>query len=345
MRHLVFIGPLGGGYVPTNGASVKNYYLLKRLKQYYDSTMIVDTEHWKKDPFVVIRLLLAVLCYRNSVYVLSTSSMTAYRFLNFLSRFRIKRKIYYWVIGGSLPRLIAERRVKIEPYQNVDKIIVEGNSMLNDLMSFHLNNVFCLPNFKIIPPLPTKTSQSSYPRKFLFLSRILPDKGCDYIFEAVRKLNLECKDRFVVDFYGKIEYDYQYLFNKQVASLPNVSYKGFLDLRDVKNYELLSDYDAFLFPTYWSGEGFPGVIIDAYIAGLPIIATDWNLNKDIIKEGLTGFLIFPHDVLSLMDAMSKFINMDESDLFAMCAHCQKEASNYDIDNVLSEECLKSIGLI
>ena len=29
-----------------------------------------------------------------------------------------------------------------------------------------------------------------------------------------------------------------------------------------------------LFPTYWHGEGFPGIVIDAFVAGLLVVATD-----------------------------------------------------------------------
>lgn len=47
---------------------------------------------------------------------------------------------------------------------------------------------------------------------------------------------------------------------------------------------MLRNYFALLFPTYFHGEGFAGCIIDAFFAGIPIIATDWLYNKDIVKD-------------------------------------------------------------
>lgn len=94
-----------------------------------------------------------------------------------------------------------------------------------------------------------------------------------------RKINLT--------FYGPIQEDYKKNFLSQVEMLNNVKYGGFLDLRDEKNYDILSEYDIMLFPTFWEGEGFPGILIDALIAGIPVIASDWNLNKYIIQDKIS----------------------------------------------------------
>jgi glycosyltransferase involved in cell wall biosynthesis len=53
------------------------------------------------------------------------------------------------------------------------------------------------------------------------------------------------------------------------------------------------------FLSYWKGEGFTGVIIDAFIAGVPVIATGWNMNTEIIEDGINGFVIPPNDTVSL----------------------------------------------
>lgn len=345
MKHLIFIGPLGGGSVPTNGASVKNYHLLASLKQYYESILVIDTECWKRKPFVIVKLLITILRYSNSVYILSLNSMSAYRILRFLKGLSIKRKIYYWVIGGSLANWIQEGRVKLAPYFMANMIVVEGDSMKRDLLKCGFMNVICIPNFKHISYLPKKSLENKGIRKFVFLSRILPAKGCDYIIDAVQKLNGEYESCYVVDFYGVIDESYKDDFMGKIDSVSNISYMDFLDLRCVKNYDILCNYDVMLFPTYWRGEGFPGIVIDAYIAGLPIVATDWHLNKDIVKNEETGFLIPPHDVSTLIDAMRKFITMEETKLLMFSERCQQEVANYDVNNVLSQNRLREIGLI
>ena len=87
-----------------------------------------------------------------------------------------------------------------------------------------------------------------------------------------------------------------------------------------------------MFPTTWKGEGFPGVIIDAYAAGLPVIATDWNLNKEIICEGENGFIIPPNDVQALAKKMIWVMNNRD-----LCKEIgmnnQIVSKHYHIDNV------------
>lgn len=60
--------------------------------------------------------------------------------------------------------------------------------------------------------------------------------------------------------------------------------------------EVLKNYDALLFPTYYEGEGFAGTIIDAFAAGLPVIASDWKYNSEIIKQGITGVITKTHSI-------------------------------------------------
>lgn len=345
MNHLVFIGPLGGGNTPMNGASIKNYYLLNALKKYCKHIIVIDTEHWKKKPWLMIKILIVVLCRMNSKFVLSVNTKSAFLFLRFFNRFSFNRELYYWVIGGSFVDWISQGKVSPNLYYNIKKIIVEGISMKDELLKYGFKNVCRISNFKKVFYLPKKDTKYGYPRKFVFLSRILPEKGCDYIIEAVQTLNQCYNNLYFVDFYGTIDENYKIDFFSKIKNIPNISYKGFLDLRCYENYNILSDYDVMLFPTYWKGEGFPGIIIDAYIAGLPIIATDWHLNKDIVKDGLTGLLILPHDTSELIKAMICFIIMDQEKLKSFSQNCQQEAMNYDVNSVLSIDVLKEIGLV
>ena len=76
-------------------------------------------------------------------------------------------------------------------------------------------------------------------------------------------------------------------YKERFAHLINQN-KDFVEYKGVANYnqtvDVLKNYFALLFPTYFHGEGFAGCIIDAFFAGIPIIATDWLYNKDIVKD-------------------------------------------------------------
>lgn len=345
MENLIFIGPCGGGKIPTNGASVKNHHLVHRLKELGRPLSIVDTENWRRNPLVLLKLLNKVLLNPRAKYVLSANSKSAYKIIRILNAMPGGRKVYYWVIGGVLANWIKQGRMNPAPYRKLKKIMVEGESMRATMAECGINNAITVPNFKHIDFIPKKKShQGDNVRRFVFLSRIIPQKGCDYIIEAAGILNEKCEGKFIVDFYGKIEKDYQDIFLSKIERLPNVTYKGFLDLRDTQNYATLSQYDVMLFPTFWIGEGFPGIIIDAFIAGLPVIATDWNLNKDILKEGDSVCFIPPRDGERLAEAMAHYITLPAPRLAEISASCQREAAKYDTDQVLTSSLFARIGI-
>ena len=339
---IIFIGPMGGGKIPTNGASVKNFYIAEKLQKHSKQIILIDTEKWKKNPFILFKLVLVILFKPKAKYILSLNNMSAYRLISVLNIFPRKRDIYYWVIGGSIADWIKQGRVSKTPYLLVSYFLVEGNSMKHTLNECGFDNIIVVPNFKKITYIPLKPNAGKKVR-FLFLSRINPHKGCDYILSVTKRLSQIYEDKFEVDFYGEVSKEYSDFYEK-VESLPNVSYKGFIDLRENRNYDKIAGYDAMLFPTYWHGEGFPGIMVDALIAGLPIIASDWHLNKNIVNDGKTGILIAPCDEEALYRAMEECIK-NPIYIRLMASECQKSATNFDVDKVVTPELFKTIGLI
>lgn len=70
---------------------------------------------------------------------------------------------------------------------------------------------------------------------------------------------MEYAQKFSVDFYGKIDDACKDTFLSKVNQLETVRYAGFLNLWNQEGYDILSQYDAMLFSTYWMGEGFAGI--------------------------------------------------------------------------------------
>lgn len=340
---VIYIGPSGGGRVPKNGASAKNYHLLKFLRSKSINYYLVDTEDWKKNPIVLFKLLVIVLFNADAKYILAANSESSYRLLQVISLLPRRRHVIYWVIGGSIADWIKDGKVKKRPYSIVDYFLVEGKKMQNTFAEIGFNNTIYVPNFKCIEYIPARAKRNDGIIRFVFLSRIIPEKGCEIIIDAARKLNKSFKADYIVDFYGPIDEDYDMEFKEKITDIPNVSYKGFIDLRIQKNYDLLAVYDAMLFPTYWHGEGFPGVIIDALISGIPVIASDWSLNADIIEDGTTGLLLKENSSEALANTMAELIKKP-SVLLKMSEACQISAMNYDIKNVVSNDLLEKIGI-
>lgn len=363
-QKIVLIGPCGGGSVPKNGASAKNYHLVKFLREKNARLKVIDTEQWRKNPKVLFDLFFTILFNPKAKFIVATDNMSGYRTMQAFSMFPRKRSVIYWVIGGSIANWIKEGKVGAGAYKIVETFIAEGRKMQSTFSDCGFNNTLYVPNFKHVDYIPQKTEKTDSMVRFVFLSRIIPQKGCRMILKAVETLNRNHKDKFIVDFFGPIEDSYKSEFETEVAKYDNVSYRGFLDLRVQENYDELSKYDVMLFPTYWDGEGFPGIAIDAFVSGLPVIATDWSLNADIITDGKTGVILpvkintgvnttllergeipFDENVITeeLVDAMESFIAYpvkarEMSDL------CQKTAMQYDIKNVLTKELFDRIEI-
>lgn len=335
------------GSVPSAGDSMKNRLFLSRFKQVYDRVLPIDTVGWKRKPWVLLKILIIIGNNRKSKVIISANPSSADRLIGIIKLFHFSNDFFYWVIGGSFHKMIVEGRFKVGKYIFLKGIFVQGQTMVESLNKSGLNNVVYVPNSKLINYHRLREKQRDGRTHFVFLSRVEEYKGCTDILKCVELLNNEgYGDVFDVTFYGHQSRDPQYLiyFSDKVHSLSNVEYKGVLNLLNDSNYDILSSYDCMLFPTYWEGEGFPGVVIDAYIASLPIIASDWNLNRDVIKDGQTGWIIPPHDITSLIDKMKFVINNYEI-VKEIAFNCKNTAAQYDSRTVLSEDNLKKLGLI
>lgn len=339
-KKTIFIGPAGGGRIPNNGVSVKNSFILDRLHRCNIPIQHIDTENWKTDPRILLKLFFVIIGHRKSQYILSLNSISAARVIRLLHAIGIE-DIVYWVIGGRLPQMIEEHILPLSIYKNLRKIFVEGNSMKTKMENMGISNVEVVPNFKQLPTLPTNNNltEGRDTIRYVFLSRITKEKGCSLIFQAIKLLKSQTTNPFSVSFYGPIEDGYKEEFMKLLQNETHASYEGFLDLRKPENYKILLQFDAFLFPTFWQGEGFPGVLIDAFAVGLPVLASDWGMNSEVIQSGITGFLYPSHDSKALADAMLRIQHADRN---AMRISCREKAREYDVKNILSETFLKEL---
>lgn len=203
------------------------------------------------------------------------------------------------------------------------------------LNNMGLTNVEVLPNFKPIGELPAKRNRPMGGIKFVFLGRLIEEKGVGLLIDASRNLYNEYGKKFSVTFYGSQTNTYSQGYF-ETLDCDYISYGGFLNLKSKEGLRQLSEYDVMVFPTYFAGEGFPGVLIDAFKAGLPVIASDFHANPDVISNPALGVLIKPKDVDSLKSAMLGFIE-NPSRISTMSIAVQKDVCKYDIDKVLNKE--------
>lgn len=343
MEKILFIGDCGNFKNTSNGVYAKNIQLFNRLKEVFVTLKHVNTNNWKKNPSVLLNVLRSIWQYRKKDIIISLNTYSSYKLIKIVKRLFPSIRLNYFVIGGILPNFISQLEMKQrECYSIVKWFMVESQEMKRKMELLGYKNVIHIPNFKKIAYIPEKSTETSVPFRFVFLSRIIPEKGCDLIMEATRRINKEIgEDKFLVHFYGKIDDSYESQFLKIINEIPNAEYKGFLNLADVSNYDVLASYSAMLFSTFWKGEGFPGILIDAMIAGTPVIASEWGYNTEIIENGTTGIIIKSKNVDELANAMNSFI-CNHSKVAEMTRHCRIQAMEYDTAKVLNKDLFAKI---
>ena len=179
-----------------------------------------------------------------------------------------------------------------------------------------------------------ENKKTNDPIKCFYLGRIHPDKGINLIFNALNQIN-KGKIKYLVDFYGPIEKKYNNEFQDKINKYDFAEYKGILDLSKNKNYEILSKYDLFLFPTFWHGEGFPGVVLDSFISGVPVLASDWKYNSEIIKNNHTGIIFESKNLDSLIDSLNYIYN-NKNLLPVLALNAYKESKNYKAEKIMEK---------
>lgn len=341
---VLFIGSLNINNAPLGGDQYKNQLFLQQLMTTNFECKYIDTYRWKNRPLTLLKLIIHTLSLKYDRYIISTASSSAYNLIRFLNLFshRLNRTVYL-VIGGYLPTGIKAGLYKKNIYKKLKNIVIEGDLLRNEMLALGIQNVTTVPNLKKIIELPLLIDRTHTTIRFVFLARITPFKGVKIIFEAISILQKEnYKNRFTVTFYGPIDPSFTEEF---YSGLPKCAeYKKFLNIikEPEQSYEILSGYHCMLFPTYWPSEGFPGTLIDAFIAGLPVIASDWNMNSEVITNYDNGLLIPPKDAPALAKAMKLIID-NPSLAERMAINARRKASNYDIEKVwpLIEKTIRS----
>lgn len=71
--------------------------------------------------------------------------------------------------------------------------------------------------------------------------------------------------------------------------------------------DLLRQADVLVFPSLPTGEGMPGVLIEAGLSGVPVVATRAPGVPMIVSDGETGLVVDVHDTAAMVDATAALL--------------------------------------
>lgn len=320
------------------GQTMKSRNYLKAFGDEYgkDKIMALDTNNLKKKIFKNSFLLLKMMLLCKTILIMPTLKQLKI-LLPFLSAGKkiFRYKLIYSVVGGWLPELLAGDNNITKLFYSFDAVFVETKAMKESIDNMGYENIYCVPNLSLRKGLTfeeVKKYNCSQPFRFCTYSRVTEKKGISCAASVVAEINSEAgKTLCTLDVYGQIDTEYSEEFDKVLNRNPYVKYCGILKGDDA--IDVLSTYYALLFPTTYPGEGFPGTLIEAFKAGLPVIASDWRYNKEFVNDNGTGLLYSLNDKDGLKNTAEWFINNPET-VKDMRIKCIAESKKYDADIVM-----------
>ncbi len=156
-----------------------------------------------------------------------------------------------------------------------------------------------LPTSRFSPPTEALRGSKPYQKRFVFIGQLTAQKGALTLLRALHELSND----YTVHLYGPLRDDIS-----KAAFKDSPHYKGVLK-DEAAVWQTLASYDVVVLPTSYPGEGYAGIIIEAYAMGLPVITSNWMALPEILQEGKTGFLLHPAHptaVKLLAEAMQRF---------------------------------------
>ena len=137
---------------------------------------------------------------------------------------------------------------------------------------------------------------------FVFISRIMKEKGIDQYLEAAKTITKKYPNtRFHICGFCEAEYKGQL---DELIKNGTVTYHGLVsDMMGIYKIDSCTVH-----PTYYP-EGMSNVLLESCACGRPIITTDRSGCREIVDDGVNGFVVKQQDSKDLIVKIVKFLNL------------------------------------
>lgn len=186
-------------------------------------------------------------------------------------------------------------------------------------------------------PHQDRSGEQTDTRHFLFVGRIMREKGVDELFDAMHRLRLKYGSRVVLDVVGFFEEEYAGTV-KRLQEEGAVVYHGFqTDPRPF--YELA---DVVVLPSYH--EGMSNVLLEASAMGRPVITSNIPGCKEAVEDGRTGYLCAPKNADMLYNKMELMMGKTVAELDEMGRAARRRMENMFDKRQIVLQTIDMLGL-
>ena len=198
-------------------------------------------------------------------------------------------------------------------FRHVQKVFFQNT----ENQQFFIDNNIAVDKHELLPGSGVNLSRFSvvdYPSndvvKFAFISRIMKEKGIDQYLNAA----MEIKKRYPnTEFHvcGFCEAEYEGKLSEYNEN-GTVVYHGMI--RDVAGFMI--EMSCIIHPTYYP-EGLSNVLLESCASGRPIITTDRSGCREVVDDGINGYVVKEKSSQDLIEAVEKFLNLSIEERKAM----------------------------
>lgn len=191
-------------------------------------------------------------------------------------------------------------------FKNVQTIFVQNE----ENKQFFIDNDISVDKLKLLPGSGVNLKQFhvlDYPNdekiEFVFISRIMKEKGIDQYLETAKFItNKYPYTHFHIC--GFCEDEYEDIL-KEYQRKGIITYHGLImDIRKVLKYTHCT-----IHPTYYP-EGMSNVLLESCACARPIITTDRSGCREIVDDGVNGFIVKEKNSEDLINKVEEFINLN-----------------------------------
>lgn len=251
-----------------------------------------------------------------------------------------RKRCFFRVFGGSLDQYVTGLRpplkwLAITTLRNFSGVIVQTNLMRN-----HFSQLLDDQTVHYVPGYRQSSKDTGIEKKFnkdstlkiVFVGIIKQDKGILVLLDAMRQLSKRNID-IELTVYGTISKTIRDEFERSIGELNNTKYAGILDWRKV--IETLSLQDTLVLPTFYHSEGHPGVLIEAMMAGIAIISTNFRSIPEIVAHEQNGLLVSPSSVPELTKAIER-LAYDRDLLLQLARNNSAKSKNFTAETLVNK---------
>ncbi len=172
--------------------------------------------------------------------------------------------------------------------------------------------------------------------RFLFIGRVMKEKGVDELFAAMKQLHDEGVN-CVLDVVGAFEEDYEPLMEQYVEE-GWLNYHG--HQKDVRPF--IEKAHCFVLPSWH--EGMANTNLECSASGRPIITSNIPGCREAVIDGVSGLLCECKNKNSLYAAMNKFISITHKQREEMGVAGRKHMEEVFDKKKVVKETMKGLGI-